>query len=85
MITCSNCTEPAGFQYNISDSSSIPYCGAHLPKFLRGKSAVSLLVSVIEAVAPKKKTAKAAPEPVVEEPVVEDSTEEPVEETDGTD
>jgi len=83
MITCSNCTYEAQFQYNISTSNVLYFCGGHLPRFLRGKTAAALLVSKVEAPAPKKKTTKKDAEPVVEEPVVEDSTEEPVEETDG--
>lgn len=82
MITCSNCKNKAEFNYNMSETISIPYCAVHLPKFLKGKNAASLLVSKIETPAPepaptKKKTTK------VVEPVVEESTEETVEEADG--
>lgn len=84
MTKCSNCHNDAQFQYAITPTSAVYYCGLHLPKFLRGKTPSSLLVSKVEepveVVAPKKKTAKKEPVPAVEEP-----TEEPVEETDGTD
>lgn len=81
MITCSNCDNEAQFQYNIAVNNSLAYCGVHLPKFLRGKSAASLLVSKIEPPAPatKKKSTKPAPEPVIED-VVEEVVEDVVEE-----
>jgi hypothetical protein len=80
MITCSNCTHEAELQYNVSETSKIPYCAFHLPKFLRKGQPSALLVSKVEAPAVIKKTSRKDPEPVVEEP-----TEETVEETDGTD
>lgn len=77
MTTCSNCTSTAQLQYNISETVKLLYCAIHLPKFLKGRTAASLLVSFIEVPAPKKPSKKKATAPA------EITTDETVEDTDG--
>jgi hypothetical protein len=86
MTTCANCSNSSVWIYEITPSHTIPYCGLHLPKFLKNSKNAGLLKrseemvqeqsNAFEALAPKssKKASKASVEeaPVVEEPVVEE-------------
>lgn len=70
MPKCANCDKDAVFAYTISDTYKIYYCATDLPKFLRGKTASSLLKSVVVPSEPtsKKKKAKETTPEVTSEP-----------------
>lgn len=62
MTKCANCKTEAVYQYAITDTVKQLYCALHLPRFLRGKTSQSMLVSIIKPEpAPKKTRAKATP------------------------
>jgi hypothetical protein len=62
MTKCANCAVEAVYQYNLTDTFAQLYCPIHLPKFLRGKTSQSMLVSIIKPEpAPKKKKATVTP------------------------
>jgi hypothetical protein len=89
MTICSNCTQLAQFQYAVSTSLTLYYCAAHLPSFLKGKNAASLLVSKVEVEkepAPKRKKATKVVEPETEpEETPDEVTEEVADPENGTD
>jgi hypothetical protein len=62
MTKCANCSLDAVYNYSITEGFNQLYCPIHLPRFLRGKTSQSMLVSIIKPEpAPKKKRAKATP------------------------
>lgn len=75
-MKCSNCADNATYEYRLTQTKSIPYCGKHLPKFLEARRnagnlkitpvLTETLDSAIAALAPST-----SEEPKVEEPVVE--------------
>jgi hypothetical protein len=67
MTNCANCTAAAIYEYKVTDSYKQFYCPEHLPKFLKGKTSESMLVSIVKPEAPAKKK-KAAPPPAEETP-----------------
>ena len=68
-MICSNCKSEADFVYEITTAVGVPYCNAHLPKFLEMRKKADLLKTTeewesktqeaVEAVStPKKATVK---------------------------
>jgi hypothetical protein len=75
MVTCSNCSAPAFYVYNVNPAFPVYYCSSHLPKFLVSQKYTGS-VSKYEAPAveePVKTTSKKKATTVVEEPVVEEA------------
>lgn len=64
MTKCANCAEEALYEYKLTDDFKQLYCVYHLPKFLRGKTSQSMLVTIIKpAPAPKRKKQETVDEP----------------------
>ena len=67
MTKCANCATEAVYQYSVTDDFKQLYCVQHLPKFLRGKTSQSMLVSIIKPTpAPKRKKQTPVEEPTEE-------------------
>ena len=94
MTTCANCDNSSVWIYEITPSHTIPYCGLHLPKFLKDQKNAGLLKrsdemiqeqsAAFETLAPKSskkssKTSTVEETPVVEEPVAEEEPTTPTE------
>ena len=80
MQTCANCSREALYLYQLIDDFKIYYCQSHLPHFLWESRDAGLLgipetilPEVVEET-PKSKKKVSDPDPVLEEPVVEDAS-----------
>ena len=74
-MKCSNCDTEAAFEYRLTLTKSIFYCGKDLPAFLEGRKKAGLL-KVTQQYKDDQKSALdavATPDPVIEEPVVEEA------------
>jgi hypothetical protein len=43
LVKCANCAAEALFEYQLTQETSIFYCGRHLPKFLESRKRAGLL------------------------------------------
>jgi hypothetical protein len=85
MAICANCTTEASVAYR-TPGIDIPYCDQHVPSFLSRPDYKSMLHTltpeatdaavepVIEAPKPSFKKKGADPEPVIDEPVIEEAS-----------
>lgn len=75
-MTCANCKTEALYEYKITLTSSVFYCGKHLPKFLEARKK-AYLITVTKSLVTQNQEAVNTLAPVEEsEPVVEPSDEE---------
>lgn len=73
LMTCSNCSIPASFEYRITQDKSIFYCAKHLPSFLEPRKKAGLLIITESNKASKDEALSALKiEPVEEELVPEE-------------
>jgi hypothetical protein len=67
MTKCANCVATAVYEYKVTEDFKQYFCVPHLPGFLRGKTAQSMLVSIIKPTpAPKPKKQKTVEVPTEE-------------------
>lgn len=68
-MKCANCDTAALWVYESPASDPIPFCDAHLPRFLRAQAKAGLLTTTESYAAAAAEVAEIlAPEPEVEEP-----------------
>lgn len=75
-MICANCKTEALYEYQLTHTASVFYCGKHLPKFLEARKK-AYLIKVTEKLIEENKAAIEALAPVSEpEPTVEPTAEE---------
>ena len=76
-MKCANCDKIAMYEYRISKTDSIFYCGKDLPKFLDARKRAGLL-NITEEFKEEKANALAALAPVTSEPEIKEEIPKPI-------